>query len=343
MKKSSKRFVLSTEALNNRGFKVRTAGIKTDQFEKNPVLLWMHKRPKGESKNEVLPLGNFTELQTEGNELSGIPLFDDTDDFALSIFNKVENGTIRMGSPGLLPLKWKIVEGQKWLWESDLKEATLCDIGSNNDALAVALYNENEEVITLSDEYFKQVLTKKPIDMETIKLSEGASKVLNLSAESTPDEQAQAIENLVTLSESQDKKIVKLTADHTAEVKAKEEAEQKLADHVKEADEAKIVALMDKAVEDRKITPDQKENLIELADGNIEKLEKHIDSLEPQEEVAEHLKDAGGKQVNLADKSYKEIEAMPGNALVQLRDTNEPLFLQKYKEHYGKDYPHSKS
>jgi hypothetical protein len=151
MKKSSKRFLVSSEEKNSQGFRVRTAGIRLGQYEKNPLLLWMHKRPKGDSTEEILPLGNGVDMVIENGNLYGVPLFDPSDAFALKIHNKVENGTIRMASAGLHPISWKEDEnGELWLWDSELVEWSLCDIGANPEALAVSLYNADGELVTLS-------------------------------------------------------------------------------------------------------------------------------------------------------------------------------------------------
>lgn len=38
-------FVISDESLNDQDFRVMTNGIDLTQFKKNPLMLWMHKRP----------------------------------------------------------------------------------------------------------------------------------------------------------------------------------------------------------------------------------------------------------------------------------------------------------
>ena len=39
-----KEVIISTEAVNSYGSRVLTAGIDLSQYERNPVLLWMHRR-----------------------------------------------------------------------------------------------------------------------------------------------------------------------------------------------------------------------------------------------------------------------------------------------------------
>ncbi|WP_149912716.1 hypothetical protein [Sphingobacterium cavernae] len=147
MVKSSKQFLISSEAKNKYGFSVRTSGVDLSQFKRNPIMLWMHKRAFG-TKEDVLPLGHWEDVKTSNGNIYGTPVFDDKDGFALTIFNKVESGIIRMASAGLIPLVWE--DNGRLLSKSILEEVSLVDIGANNDALAVALYSENKSIINLS-------------------------------------------------------------------------------------------------------------------------------------------------------------------------------------------------
>lgn len=157
MLKSKKRFVLSNETVNSYGFRVLTAGINLERFKRNPLMLWMHKRPDGSNRNEVLPLGYWADIEVINNVIYGTPVFDDTDTFAVSIYNKVENGTINMASAGLIPVEWsdeqmyKITgQNKATLVKSIMDECSLVDIGSNPDALATNLYDMQGHRLNLS-------------------------------------------------------------------------------------------------------------------------------------------------------------------------------------------------
>jgi hypothetical protein len=157
MKKSSKRFTLTTDAVNSYGFRVLTKGVDLTLFKSNPLMLWMHRRALGGTLNEVLPLGFWDNLQYTEGSITGVPVFDDTDSFATGIYNKVENGTIKMASAGFRPVEWSDkpeykLPGQSGptLISSQLEEVSLVDIGANADALAVTLYNNTGGIIQLS-------------------------------------------------------------------------------------------------------------------------------------------------------------------------------------------------
>lgn len=323
MKKSSKRLVISTHAKNSIGFRTRTAGIALAEFTKNPLLLWMHKRPTGESVDEILPLGYWEDIELNGEQLSGVPVFDDTDPFAMKIYNKVENGTIKMASAGLKPVEFKEEADELWLWESSLFEASLCDIGSNPEALAVSLYNENLEVITLSEVYTQNKLNA---DKMKIKLTATAAKILNLAAGDEMDAST-VVESLVTLSEKQAGTITKLTNDLNT-------AETKLTDAVKLADDNAKNALLDQAQNvDRKITADQRPFLLKM---ETEELKKYLLTVPASPEVKNLLKGDDKKDDALLKLSYNELDKK--GLLIKLKEQNPEAFKEKFKEQFGTDY-----
>lgn len=155
-------FIISDESVvNSYGFRVLTSGIRLTQFRKNNIVLWMHKRPSrwdGNDKDkEIFPIGTAHNLRREGGKLLADIEFDQHDEFAKKIEQKVEAGVIKMSSPGLLRVststdKKHLLPGQTraTLTQSELVEISIVDIGSNPNALK--LYNENTEVVKLSAE-----------------------------------------------------------------------------------------------------------------------------------------------------------------------------------------------
>jgi hypothetical protein len=152
MPKSTKRFILSNEKLNSHGFRVITAGIDLTNFKKNPVMFWMHK----DNSENGLPIGFWSDIQVNGTELSAIPNFDDSDELAMKIYNKVEHGTIRAAICALDPVKldtdkanW--LPGQKLptMLKSKLMEASIVKRGSNPDAVTLNM-NGSQSFIRLS-------------------------------------------------------------------------------------------------------------------------------------------------------------------------------------------------
>lgn len=327
MKKSSKRIVVSTQAKNTYGFRVRTEGINLTRYQNNPIMLWMHSRPTGKSKEEVLALGNMIDLKVEGEKMSALPMFDDTDDFALKIYGKVENGTYRMASAGLYPIEFKEdKDGELWLWESELREISICDIGSNPEALAIALYDENDKMVGLSDVYKPK--NPKTVNTMKINLSAQQAKLLNLS-EGKEMEATAVVASLVTLAENQASKIEALTTE-------KNDAETKLADAEKKAADDKMEVLLTDAESKGKITKDQVSHFKKM---KFEDAEALLATMPENKSVASQLegKDekAKGQLAEFQKLSWDELDKQ--NKLVTLRDNFPEEYKEKYKAKFGKE------
>ena len=132
--------IISTPAVNSYGFRVLTEGIDISQFEKNPLLLWMHKRPIED--NSPLPIGRVENLRVEEGKLIGTPVFDQKDDFAKQIEQKWVDGILNMVSAGLDVME--VSEDEKLALEGQtlstvtkcrLREVSIVDIGANSEAL----------------------------------------------------------------------------------------------------------------------------------------------------------------------------------------------------------------
>jgi hypothetical protein len=328
MKKSSKRFPINTEVINGNGFRVSTAGIDLSHFNLNPLLLWMHKRPKGESKDEILPLGYWEDVELRDGQLTGIPVFDDEDDFAMKIYKKVENGSIRAGSAGLKPVLFEMKDGEKWLEKSILKEASICDMGSNHESVSVVLYDDNDQLITLSEAYNQTFNSNKP-DMKLIELSAETMPLLNLQEGATGVEAHAAIQNLITLAETQ-----------KAEMDGVKATNKELLEKIELSETAskteKIIGLVDKAVTDRKITADQKPSMVKLAEADFDSTKAYLDGLTPAPTVASQVGKDTKKDEALVNLSWKELEGQ--GKLIQLREGNFEIFAEKFKVEFGTDY-----
>jgi hypothetical protein len=155
MPKSSKKFVLSNGRLNSQGFRMLTSGADLSDFIANPIMYWMHSYPDPDKANGLLPIGFWEEIKMEGDNITAIPNFDGSDEFAMKIYEKVEHGTLRSCSVGALPLETSDLDkvpGQtkptykKW----KLIEASIVDRGANSDAV-VTLNSKRGLLTVLSD------------------------------------------------------------------------------------------------------------------------------------------------------------------------------------------------
>lgn len=152
---STKKFVVISSQVNNFGYRVDTASMDLTQYEKNPIFLYMHKR--GTEMLAPLPIGHLQGLEREANgDITATPFFSDNDEFAMQLFYKVEEGTLRMLSAGFEPLGYSeapedLMPGQKYatVKPSKLKEVSLVDIGGDDNALALF---STGEILKLDDQ-----------------------------------------------------------------------------------------------------------------------------------------------------------------------------------------------
>ncbi len=247
--------VISTSKVNSYGSRVMTAGIDTEQYKRNPIVLWMHSRPYGMSENEPLPIGKMTNLREEEDRLIGTIEFDDNDDFAKKIKSKYESGILNMVSAGLEVVELSddpnlILPGQRRMTikRSKLREVSCVDIGANDDSLRLYYgdkINENAEgidsIVPLLSEYKNN---KKDKEMNEV------AKQLNLADKASEREVIDAI--------------VKLQEENK---KLKQEREQER--------ERRINAMLDSAIAEKRLSKEQRETFALIGKTNGEEVLKN--------------------------------------------------------------------
>ena len=62
------RIRISNETLNQYGTWVKTDGVDLSQYERNPILLWMHQRG--------VIIGIIKDIRRDNGEITGEPYFD---------------------------------------------------------------------------------------------------------------------------------------------------------------------------------------------------------------------------------------------------------------------------
>ncbi|WAC40576.1 hypothetical protein [Pedobacter sp. SL55] len=362
MLRASKRVIVLSEKVNRFGFRALVKGVDLTYYNTNPLMLWMHKRAFVENGKSWLPIGNVIELKIEDIEgvglcITGQPVFDDTDDFAKAIYNKFENGTLRMASAGLIPVEWSEEEGllilgqtRPTLIKSVLEEISMVDMGADTNALAIALYNEDHELIQLSAETLNAqipLLTQPLIDneMKKIELSAArASQILGLKETDTPEAYEAKIDEVVQLAATQKTQIETLTREKKeAEDKAKD-AEVKLAVAEKAAKEEAVNTYLSAKVEARVITEKEKKSFsaIALAHGEgvekgLEAVKAILDERKPSETIETKL--AASLEQNQKDRlaelvklSYDEL--FEKGWFTELKTLSAPDAERKYAEKF---------
>ena len=192
--------ILSDESINCYGFWIKTDGIQTGRFSRNPIMLFNHHRTYRGSIDEILPIGRWENLAVENGVLYGEPVFDENDEFAMKIKKKVEGGFIAGCSIGLKPLTVSdepliMKQGQTapTVTTCELMEVSIVDIPANPNAAAVVLYDEDESVINLAAGGSADGILNK---LNKYKMTKEIALKLGLPEAATEQECISAIETL---------------------------------------------------------------------------------------------------------------------------------------------------
>lgn len=313
-----KEAIISTERVNSYGSRVLTAGIDLAQYEKNPVLLYMHRR----GKKEDMPIGIMTNLRVEGATLYGTPKFDDDTEDERNISKKWERGTLRMLSAGLDVLEWSeapehLEAGQTrpTVTRSKLIEVSVVDIGSNDDALQVGLYHEGK-LLTLAagEESDHLPLLKTP--------------------EAAPEDNTEELTLKNNTNERSMKEIMmKLGLPEDATEQQAVEAIGRMQSERENVQLARITEAVDAAIKEKRITADKKEKYIGLGKSlGLEQLKELLSDITPAQKPLDLVRPgqtAAGGSVAL------KWETATPEQLAELRESNREEYVRLYKEHYG--------
>lgn len=318
----AKEFVISTSSVNCYGTRFLTEGIDTTQYQRNPVLLYMHVRG---FDGERLPIGRVENLHTDGDRLIGTPVFDMEDEFAAKIARKWDNDFLRMGSAGLEPVESSsdaelLLPGQTraTVTKSKLVEISIVDIGGNDDALR--LYGANGKVVTLA--------AGADCDLVPLLKTEPVAAADPAPGEDTND-------NLTTF--SMEKIFLALGLAATATESDALAAITKLqadAGRVATIELARIEGVVDAAIAAGKTTADKRDKFIGLGKAaGFEHLTGVLDELTPVVKPMQLVNPgAGSSQSAPVSQAYSE---MSESQLADLRANDPEAFVKLFKAEFG--------
>lgn len=314
---------ISNSSINCYGSRVITSGIDYSQYERNPILLWMHRR--GDVSNVI---GTVINLAVEGDDLVGELVFDGIGENSKIAKEKWESGTLKMVSPNLEIIELSdapehVIPGQTAFTatRSKLIEISVVDIGGNDDALvmlqyegkSIALSNEDKgkqlPLLKLGGEQ-TEVETKINLSMELLKKT---ALKLGLAETATEQEVMSAIE-----------------AAQAFEPKVKQLEGEKAAMEL-----ANITSMVEGAVMARKIGADKKDHFVELGQKvGAESLKLTFDSMSATMKPT----DVTGKEVKLGAPTageYKKLSEVPADKIMELRKDDKETYMKLYKAEYG--------
>ena len=306
----SKRVRITNDSLNSYGFRVLTKGMSTKQYECNPVLLYMHERGN--------VIGFIKELKIEDGELTGEPVFDEASELSQRCKKQFDFGSLRMVSVSIDILEMSedkeyLVPGQTrpTITKCKLMEVSLVDIGANDDAIVL---RRDGKVINLGKggECCLPLLNKQKKEKEM------EQKVLALQLglpETATEEEINA----------------KLT-----QLKAAKEENEKLQKENDTLQAARITAAVEKAVSEKRIGEDKKDQFVELGKKiGVEELEKTFGAMSPQVKLSEVIGHQGGAPTGDGKAAYAKLSDVPGEKWEELKEKQPEEYKRLYKEEYG--------
>lgn len=322
-------FVVNDESiLNSFGFRVMTAGISLKQFNRNPVVIYYHKREGRYDSNHVdevrLPVGKALKAWKEGGLLKMKIQFDSGHDDKLAdkIEGKYERGYLNMVSLGADPVA--ISEDPKHLLPGQtrptitkciLNEVSVVDIGGNDNALRLA---KNQDI----DLILPMINLSKNNKMD---LKAQLAAQLGLDVGVADNVILEAVGKQITLA---------------AKAKNLETQIETLQTAQREKEEQEIIALADTNV-DKKFTADKKESMIALgkklgaADfkiylSNMANVDGKItDTIIPGSEGG-----SGGAKPD-SELTFAKLRDQGSAAFEKFKKANPTKYIQLFKDEYG--------
>lgn len=304
-----KRVRITNDSLNSYGTRVLTAGMNVEQYQRNPVLLYMHERGN--------VIGYVKDLKVEDGEVTGELMFDEASELSIRCKKQYEFGSLKMVSAGLDILETSedpelLVQGQTrpTVTKSKLFEVSLVDVGSNDDA--IVLQKDGKKITLGKDSECPLPLLNNNNQNQKQMEQKMVAMQLGLPATATEAEINAKLDELKT---------------------AKEENER-LQQKNAALTLASITAAVEKAVGEKRITPDKKDEFINLGkEVGLEKLESILSAISPQMKLSSVIGHQGGAATEPT--TYKKLSDVPSGQLTTLRKEQPDEYKRLYKEEYG--------
>lgn len=314
----AKRIVISDESVNCYGTWVKTEGTDISQYERNPVLLWMHWRG--------IIIGCIKDIRKEGDKITGEPYFDEVRDESKLAKQQWEKGTLKMASAHFEVLETSdaaelIKPGQyrATAVRSKLIEVSMVDIGGNDNALPLMLSFKGEE----------------------LKLSAGEENdslpLLNNNKNQKKEEKMdyKAIALKLGLLETAGENEILSSIDLLLGYKT---ANQQLQQEKEQLQLSAITQTVKEAVAKHLILAEKETHFIELGQKvGIDSLKLTFDSMTPIQKPLNLINTTGGGSSISLD--WKKLSDVPVDKMEELRNNDKPTYMKLYKAEYGVDCP----
>ena len=303
---------ISNESLNSYGTRVLTVGMNVEQYNRNPVLLYMHERGN--------VIGYVKDLKVEGAEVTGELVFDEVSELSQRCKKQWEFGSLKMVSVGLDILELSedpqhLLVGQTrpTISKSKLFEVSVVDIGANDDAIVLQKDGKRIELgkdggVELPLLHSNNNQKTKQMDQEKLALELGL-----------PKDADEATINA---------KLAKLKSDGAEAEALRQERDTLRA--------ARIESIVNAAIAEKKIGEDKKQQFLDLGKKiGAEELKQTFDAMSAQVKLSNVLQTVGGTAGHSVE--WKKLSDVPSDELAKLRAENPAEYKKLYKAEYGMD------
>lgn len=317
---------LTNDSLNSYGTRILTSGVDISQYEKNPVLLYMH--------NRGIVIGIVENIEKTDKEITGELKFDEATELSRQCKQQYEFGSLRMVSVGIEMLEQStdkdvVLQGQRFatITKSRLFEVSLVDIGANPDAIRL---KHKGKLLNLADgDILPSVLKPINMDTENKELEQLSDETIRTAAGVVETEQAKQIDELTLAYENKTIEVEQLQ--HRVS-----ELEQQISTFKAVADAAENQMremVVDKAIADGRITPDRKAHFLKLGKAlPLDDFLATIEACQPRITLASQIEGSSNQPRPTWDELDRKGE------LLNLKQNNIAEFKQLYKERFGAEY-----
>ena len=309
---------ISNSSINSYGTRVLTDGMDIDQYNRNPILLYMHFR----DYRSASAIGHIENVRKENDDVTGDLVFDDVTDLSQQIHGQWDAGTLKMVSAGIDILAIdetveNMAKGQTLptITKSKLNEVSVVDIGANDDALE--LFYKGEKLNLAKGIFGPLKIETKPQNNKKDMESKELCLMLGLPETAT---EAQIKEKM---------SLMKQQSDNAETLQAEKEA----------LTLAAITTTVETAIKEGKIPAAKKDEFVTMGKklGN-ESLKTLVLSM-----------NGSIKPLNLinTDKDglpheFKKLSEVPADRLLEMRKNDKAQYMKLYKAEYGVDCPELK-
>ena len=316
-----RRVRITNDRLNSYGSRVLTSGLDVKQYERNPVLLYMHERGK--------VIGYVKDLEKTDSEVTGELVFDEASELSIRCKKQWDFGSLKMVSAGLDIVELSddpllLLEGQTspTVTKSKLYEVSLVDIGANDDA--IVLKKDGQQITLGKDSACPLPLLakkKEPLIQQNEEEMEMKSiaKQLGLAETASAEEISAKIETMKS---------------ETSVLSKMKESRDRLELEM-------VTGMVSKAVEDGKVNASKKDVLLNLGkEIGHERLQEVMDAVcaPKHASLKAMVNSTSGAHVEDGWSKYKKLSEVPCGEIMKLKTESPAEYSRLYKSEYGMDY-----